>query len=584
MPRVYSATNFKGEKYATEKFVEDKLNLPEDLEQLVDPETGKIDASILPKTGVDLKFNGKEIATAVTEMNFTGTTTLTANEDGSVKIQIGENQNSSSWNSKDGKVGDGTVVGAPTTSTVIIPDSTGASFKTGDWTAGSSLNVGTKVSSISYSSNSYIHMDEGENLWTIKVYGDSNNVLLEANVIDTVTYVKTEEQVTGATVTASAVSYVTGTAGLTHTLSQQALEDNYPSAVGGRAKVTFTFDLTKITDVQNGGRFSVEIVGCGGTYKSVEMFRMTGVTPTIASVSVAPNESSYAEKTISGVKYVKSATFTATTGNIANLNNQAGVTNRLSSTSTQLNAPTNIQSTGLTGFTNAFDNVATYTKADIALKANQNIQGTNVGITFTASNAFANSTGVTGNTSGININTYAETNSSDSVESFLVENKRLDNSLATWVSTNLLGDEDLQVIPGVGLKYPTVDYSAIAYPTGNPDYSGKTGTRYFVRKYISGTGTKTGGNIEFTGVSSIFDNSDFVAQLSIDGGTTWYNLKAQRGGNDPLGILTSRNGNVVNFSFPGTTVLADATTGVLVKIGWSNTLSSAAITKVTLTM
>ena len=584
MPRVYSATNFKGEKYATEKFVEDKLNLPENLESLVDPETGKIDASILPKTGVDLKFNGKDIATSVTEMNFTGTTTLTTNEDGSVKIQIGENQNSSSWNAKDGKVGDGTVVGAPTTSTVIIPDATGSTFKTGDWTAGTSLNVGTKVSSITYSSNSYIHMDEGENLWTIKVYGDSNNVLLQANVIDTVVYTKTGDDVTGATVTSSAVSYVTGTAGLTHALSNQGLEDNYPSAVGGRAKVSFTFDLTKITDVQNGGRFSVEIVGCGGNYKSVEMFRITGVTPTIASVSIAPNTDSYAEKTISGVKYVKSATFTASTGDIANLNNQAGVTNKLTSSSTPLNAPTGIQSSALTGYTNAYDNVSTYTKADITLKTNQNIQGGNVGITFTASNAFGNSTGVTGNTSGININSYAETNSTDNVESFLVENKRLDNSLADWVSTNTLGDNDLQVIPGVGLKYPTIDYSAITYPAGNPDYSGKTGSRYFVRKFISGTRTKTGGSIEFTGVNSIFTNADFTAQLSIDGGNTWYNLKEQRGGNDPLGILTSRSGDVVNFSFPGTTVLADATTGVLVKIGWSDALSSATITKVTLTM
>lgn len=53
--------------------------------------------------GVDLYFNNQGVASGVTEINFAGTVELTRNDDGSVKVQIGENQNSSSWNTKDGQ-------------------------------------------------------------------------------------------------------------------------------------------------------------------------------------------------------------------------------------------------------------------------------------------------------------------------------------------------------------------------------------------------------------------------------------------------------------------------------------------------
>ena len=150
-------------------------------------------------------------------------------------------------------------------------------------------------------------------------------------------------------------------------------------------------------------------------------------------------------------------------------------------------------------------------------------------------------------------------------------------------SATLVGGTDLQVIPGEGLVYPTTNYSAIATPAGNPNYSGMTGTKYFYRKFIAGSGTVFGGTIEMTGLGNAFKNAAFTAELSIDNGTTWYNLKDARGGANPLGINTGYAGDKVSFSYPGTTS-STAANGVLVKIGWSDALKTTKISSITVTL
>jgi hypothetical protein len=73
---------------------------------------------------------------------------------------------------------------------------------------------------------------------------------------------------------------------------------------------------------------------------------------------------------------------------------------------------------------------------------------------------------------------------------------RLNNDLTAWNSAVTLGAEDLQVIPGTGLVYPTTNYSAVALPANNPNYSNLAGTRYFTRHMTpSATGTKFGGTL-----------------------------------------------------------------------------------------
>lgn len=536
-------------------------------------EDQKVPKEFLPQMGVDLYFNNQGVASGVTDINFAGTVELTRNEDGSVKVQIGENQNSSSWNSTDG-VTTATVANI-STSNYIIPDATGAAFKIGNWTPGQQYKC-TKSNSINFKSAGNVHFDIGNNEWKVVVFDADGTTKLVDTTITTVVAGDSTGTVTGWT---DGTPTGTGASNVTYSLAGKANEKNYPSAVGGMATPTFTFNLANI--LPNGGRFKVSIVGCGGSFTSPDMFYINGETPTIASVDLTLANA--AEKQVSGVKYVAAtSTVTYTTGNITNLNNQAGVTNKLTVTGTGVSVVKDITSANLTGYTNAWDNVPTFT-ATRALESNY--KGTSVTVNVTPENAFAKGTQVSKTLSGVNVNTYAETASTDASETFLTEGKRLKSDLTSaWDSSaTLVGGTDLQVIPGEGLVYPTTNYSAIATPAGNPNYSGMTGTKYFYRKFIAGSGTVFGGTIEMAGLDAAFNNAAFTAELSIDNGATWYNLKDDRGGANPLGIKTGYAGSKVSFSYPGTTS-STAANGVLVKIGWSDALKTTKISSITVTL
>lgn len=536
-------------------------------------EDKKVPKEFLPQMGVDLYFNNQGVASGVTEINFAGTVELTRNEDGSVKVQIGENQNSSSWNTKDGQT-DASVANI-STNNYIIPDATGAAFKIGNWTPGQQYKC-TKSNSISFKSAGNVHFDIGNNEWKVVVFDADGTTKLVDTTITTVVAGDSTGTVTGWT---DGTPTGTGASNVTYSLAGKANEKNYPSAVGGMATPTFTFNLANI--LPNGGRFKVSIVGCGGSFTSADMFYINGETPAIASVDLTLANA--VEKQVSGVKYVAAtSTVTYTTGNITNLNNQAGVTNKLTVTGTGVSVVKDITSANLTGYTNAWNNVPTFT-ATRALSGSY--KGTSVTVNVTPENAFAKGTQVSKTLSGVNVNTYAETASTDASETFLTEGKRLKSDLTSaWDSSaTLVGGTDLQVIPGEGLVYPTTNYSAIATPAGNPNYSGMTGTKYFYRKFIAGSGTVFGGTIEMAGLGAAFNNAAFTAELSIDNGATWYNLKDARGGANPLGINTGYAGSKVSFSYPGTTS-STAANGVLVKIGWSDALKTTKISSITVTL
>ena len=536
-------------------------------------EDQKVPKEFLPQTGVDLYFNNQGVASGVTEINFAGTVELTRNEDGSVKVQIGENQNSSSWNSTDG-VTTATVANI-STNNYIIPDATGAAFKIGNWTPGQQYKC-TKSNSISFKSAGNVHFDIGNNEWKVVVFDADGTTKLVDTTITTVVAGDSTGTVTGWT---DGTPTGTGASNVTYSLAGKANEKNYPSAVGGMATPTFTFNLANI--LPNGGRFKVSIVGCGGSFTSPDMFYINGETPAIASVDLTLANA--VEKQVSGVKYVAAdSTVTYTTGDITNLNNQAGITNKLTVTGTGVSVVKDITSANLTGYTNAWNNVPTFT-ATRALSGSY--KGTSVTINITPTNAFTAGTQVSKTLANVNVNTYAETASTDASETFLTEGKRLKSDLTSaWDSSaTLVGGTDLQVIPGEGLVYPTTNYSAIATPAGNPNYSGMTGTKYFYRKFIAGSGTVFGGTIEMAGLGDAFKNAAFTAELSIDNGATWYNLKDDRGGANPLGIKTGYAGSKVSFSYPGTTS-STAANGVLVKIGWSDALKTTKISSITVTL
>ena len=97
--RVNQAKNFKGEPYATEKFVRDMMQLPEGVDTLIDPDTGKLSEQLNP--GITIQLKGQEVEQNATKINFIGNCMVVTNGEGFVTARIGDNLNSSNFNSQD---------------------------------------------------------------------------------------------------------------------------------------------------------------------------------------------------------------------------------------------------------------------------------------------------------------------------------------------------------------------------------------------------------------------------------------------------------------------------------------------------
>ena len=577
-------------------------NLPEDVAKIITTE-GKIAKDLLPQTGINLSFNGKQVGTEITSLNFAGTTTITVGDDGVAKIQIGDNMNSSIFgeaaNSKAATGNNGTHtsnVGSLTS--IIIPDATGANFKIGNWTIGETKSVGTKATTINAGSTGWIHFDEGASVWTVTVYGESKDVILAQAQITT----DAQFNIDGTfNKIAQETKYIVGSTGISLTLANTAREDNYPSAVGARGKVTFTINVSTL--VPNGGRFSFEIVPpTGTTYKSSEMFKLVGVTPSIGAISLEDTTDEYGIATYSGVNYITTAKFQSSIAGLSGVWNNAATANALKAITTTglTGVDTNIAASTLVS-SKLWSASGVYTDGTISLASD--FSGNSVSVNYSLSNAFGTSNGTAATISNYNFNNKGTaTAPGNAEETFVNELKRkLTNSIeTTWDSNaSLLSGNyayELQVIPGTGLTFPKTNYDGYTQPETNPDYS-KTSTgvtRFFTRYFKTTTSSNcSNGSLTLTGLGTGYNDADFVALISIDNGVTWYNMKAPRGAASTVnlngtsvsatGINTGYASDKISFSFPGTTATAGNSDNIIVKIGWTKA-ESITITKLTFTL
>ena len=577
-------------------------NLPEDVAKIITTE-GKIAKDLLPQTGINLSFNGKQVGTEITSLNFAGTTTITVGDDGVAKIQIGDNMNSSIFgeaaNSKAATGNNGTHtsnVGSLTS--IIIPDATGANFKIGNWSVGETKSVGTKATTINAGSTGWIHFDEGASVWTVTVYGESKDVILAQAQITTDAQFNTDGTFNKI---AQETKYIVGSTGISLSLANTAREDNYPSAVGARGKVTFTINVSTL--VPNGGRFSFEIVPpTGTTYKSAEMFKLVGVTPSIGAISLEDITDEYGIATYSGVNYITTAKFKSSITGLSGVWNNAATANALKAITTAglSGVNTDIAASTLVS-SKLWSASGVYSDDTISLASS--FSGTTVSTNYSLSNAFGTVSGVVASISNYNFNNKGTaTAAGNAEESFTNELKRkLTNSMTTtWDSTASLlsGDYayELQVIPGTGLTFPKTNYDGYTQPETNPNYSNSaTGvTRFFTRYFKTTTSANcSNGSLTLAGLGTGYNDADFVALISIDNGSTWYNMKAARGAASTVnlngtsvsatGINTGYASNKISFSFPGTTATAGNSDNIIVKIGWTKA-ESITITKLTFTL
>ena len=135
------------------------------------------------------------------------------------------------------------------------------------------------------------------------------------------------------------------------------------------------------------------------------------------------------------------------------------------------------------------------------------------------------------------MNTYVN-NSTDLVENFKSETYRMTEGLVLWSEdedkhpeqTSLLtpGNTDLQVIPGIGLCYPSKNYTRFTPSALN--YSGCSGERSFIRKFFNQGAyqvlTLTVTHNKHLHASSGIDylvEGKIRFEFSMDG-STWYNI------------------------------------------------------------
>ena len=206
-----------------------------------------------------------------------------------------------------------------------------------------------------------------------------------------------------------------------------------------------------------------------------------------------------------------------TTGEISNLNNQVELTSsseKLSFSSVNCSKPTAVKggsyNGGLTGAAKEQSNTATSFTATVS--ANSNINKSSFSVTITPKNYHGDGTAVTATyDSPIPVNTCGA-NSSATVEDCKAENWRVKNASITANSVDYtsstvkfnsqddLAADELQLIPGTGIKYP-------ADAAGDAD-----GTiRYFTRRFVK-SGSLTGRRRTYI--------SSFISTVSICSNST----------------------------------------------------------------
>lgn len=463
--------------------------------------------------GINLAFNNKVIEYGATKITFAGTVTTTKLDNGEVKVQIGENMNSSSWNKTDGK----------TTGTVNQIKTSNALLN------GSTVKV-TKDISHSFTSSNSVHFDDGDNVWQIVITAGGTSIV-EAKMTDTLECAEdgtpswTETEITYTKQPKNGTINLTP---ITTSISNRQREAKYPSAVGGMAKRTFTVDLSKLGDVAS-KPIQIKISGCGGTFTSNQFYYVTGETPVVSGATLTKVNSTSVY--YSGVEYLNSLSMNFTTGEISNLNNQVelpSTSEKLSFSSVNCSTPTAISGAsytgGLSGATNAQLNTADSLSAIVT--ANPGIHESSFSVTITPKNYFGNGADVTATyDSPIPVNRYGS-NSDATVEGCNAENWRVKNALITsnsiihtsntvkFNSQDALAADELQLIPGTGIKYPE---------SATNDAAGTV--RYFTRRFVK-AGSLTGSTLTFTFGSG--DLSDVSVEI-MKGENTWVSINKYDG-------------------------------------------------------
>lgn len=574
--RINSPRNFRGELYATEEYVKDTIKetvaLPEGVDSLIDPETGKLNESLNP--GITIQMKGETVETNATKVNFIGNCMVVTDGNGFITARIGDNLNSSNFNTKDGQT-DGTVSKKITTETGY--NATTTATPASDYPT----NGGTTVwKDGKYDKEAKTGSQNQLKITTAgKIHFDSTSTKFELDVItgksgsvrkiftfgpisasgDFSAY-KVTRTVTqgddGKDIVSDTVATV-ATEGVSLNISNfKAESKSTEGATGYEGNVTFTVNVQDLISENTDFKFEVRhINGAEGTKSwSADSYIFwiedTATKPAIGTVDYTITGTS--KKQISGVSFLTAGTVNITATGIVNLANPASVSGKLvssavngSTDSTWMGTVEQSGTTGLTGFTGKSTDSVSYSGSGSLNATGQfneakvkiygkNVNGSGASVTSTTSTALL--VDKTSKTAATALKEYFASETAGSYP------RRKNDCKTNWVSSwslasNIVdgveqndGAEGLQILNGQ-LRYPTGNYTGTnngfnsIVGSDQPDYSALTGDRSYVR-YFAKTGSLNGGTFTIShdaSISSFITAGTLNIEVSKDG-SKWYDI------------------------------------------------------------
>lgn len=626
--RLNNARNFKGEKYASENFVQEKiqeavsgLGLPEGVNALIDPQTGKLAEALNP--GVKVQMNGVTTEQNATTINFIGNCMVVKDGNGIVKTRIGENVNSSNFGTEDGQT-DGTVSRKITTGTGYT--STSSATPASDLPTNGGTTVwkdgGSSLNKLTISPAGKIHFDSDSTTFELDlIVGKEGSS--QTRRIFTFGPVSADGDYPAYEVVDGTASS-TATEAISLTVSNLVVETlSSKGATGYEGNIVFTVDVKALISENTDFKFEVRhINGAEGTksWTGDEYIFWVEDTSTKPSISgeVTYSLSGLTSKQISGVTYLTGGTATVSASGILKLSDPAYVSNKVSFSGLNGSSAAawipSINQSGITGLTNftgkttdsvVYSGTSTFNTSSTGFYEDAKIQ-------VVGKNVNGSGSGKTSSTSySLLIDKTTNSSATGLVENFASETGTyprladLSNVEGEAVTVNWDSSWDLgknATVDGVEKDYPTkglqIKNGQLLYPTENytganavlnaslvqPNYSGLNGVRSYMR-WFAKTGSLSGGSftlVSSAAIESYVNEETLNLEVSKDG-SKWYDI-ARLSGIGTAFSWDTYNSTAKTYSSKVTFVFTDGTAsgGMYFRISMASSSVTAKINSITM--
>ena len=510
----------------------------------------------------DLKFQGQDVGKLAKSINIVGVGNVSVDDDGNVTIRLGENLNSSSFNTKDSNETNGTASASyTTTGSRTLADGTSANV----WLLG--------TNKITINTAGKIHFDDDTTTFVLVVGGKTFTF---GPITKSTTYKDAAQ--TGAQLVVS---------------NWGAEAKSATGATGYSANVSFTINVESLGLTTDGYvDLSLKHMKAGAIvgkeYAISNMFYLVNDTTTKAnatSATVSLSATTSNVKTLSGVSYLTggTVTYTATVDHVG-----------VPATNGATTSPVTFDNSGWAADKTADVAYNATTASATASLVTGQYASTATTVAVSAKNV--NGTGTTTSASlgkALLVDTATATASTDTIEYFDTEAKRLQSDMSTaWVSTTSLAAASGEgatglMIKGGQLKYPAGTFTGCNDGFGGivganqPDYSGCTGERFYARKFVK-TGSIPSATFTLTHTASIATFIDAASTAATKmwvevskNGTVWYDINT-------AGIGTARNLGTTSSSFTFEFTDGVATGGMFFRIRMASKSVTAVINQVTM--